>query len=137
MNPRVVFFQIQSAKQKLEKLIWAAHHHFALKDSLLILVENDTAAQFVDTLLWKEPFSSFLPHSIANGPSNDKIAITKIKQNVNEATIAFNLCPTPLLIEGPFQLIYEFDDATNPSKKNLSTLRYDAYKKQHYPIEAR
>jgi hypothetical protein len=63
--------------------------------------------------------------------------IAKVKKNVNQARVAFNLCPTPLLIEGPFRIIYEFEDLTAPNKKNLSSLRFDAYKQEKFLIEAR
>ncbi len=114
-----------------------AQSHFEKKERFLILVEDDKAESFVDELLWKWPESGFLPHVVADGAIEDYVVITKHKKNINQASAVFNLCPTPLFIEGPFKIIYEFEDLTTPNKKNLSTLRFDAYKKAGLPIESR
>ncbi|HSX10255.1 MAG TPA: DNA polymerase III subunit chi [Chlamydiales bacterium] len=136
-NTRVVFFQVRDNASKLKRIAEVAHTHFERKEPLLILVDDDRSAQFVDELLWKMPETSFLPHVATDDTTTDWVAIAKAKKNVNSAHIAFNLCPTPLLIEGPFRIIYEFEDLTTPNKKNLSSLRFDAYKSSGYLIEAR
>lgn len=136
-NTRVVFFQVRDNPSKLKRIIEMAHSHFEKKEPFLILVEDAKAAQFVDELLWKSPDTSFLPHVASDEETSDWIAIAKTKKNVNKAHIAFNLCSTPLLIEGPFRIIYEFEDLTAPNKKNLSSLRFDAYKSAGYLIESR
>lgn len=136
-NTRVVFFQVRDNASKLKRIVETAHSHFEKKEPILILVEDDRSASFVDELLWKMPETSFLPHVAADNAVTDLIAIAKIKKNLNNAPIAFNLCPTPLLIEGPFRIIYEFEDLTTPHKKSLSSLRYDAYKGAGHLIEAR
>ncbi len=137
MDTRVVFFQVRDAAAKLQAIIETAHLHFEKKEPLVIFVEDEKGEAFVDDLLWKSPSTSFLPHSIASGPSKDLVAITRLKQNVNNAKIAFNLCPTPLLIEGPFRIIYDFEDLTSPHKQSFSALRFDAYKNAHFLCEAR
>lgn len=134
---RVVFFQVRDNGAKLKYIVDAAMAHFDKKEAILILVEDDRAQQFVDDLLWKFPETSFLPHILTDEPTTDLIAITKVKNNCNNAKIAFNLCPTPLLIEGPFRIIYDFEDTTSIAKKNLSSLRFDAYKQAGFLIEAR
>jgi DNA polymerase-3 subunit chi len=136
-NARVIFFQVHDNASKLKRIVETAHSHFERKEALLILTEDDRSSAFVDELLWKMPETSFLPHIATDDPTTDWIAIAKIKKNINNAPIAFNLCPTPLLIEGPFRIIYEFEDLTSPNKKNLSSLRYDAYKRAGHLIEAR
>ncbi len=137
-NPtRVVFFQVQKNSQKIARLTTAAYSHFEKKEHLLILTEDLKSASFVDELLWKSPPSSFLPHVLSDSDTSEWIAISCVKKNINQAKIAFNLCPTPLLIEGPFRTIYEFEDLTTPSKKNFSALRFDAYKSAGYLIESR
>jgi DNA polymerase IIIc chi subunit len=136
-NTRVVFFLVRDNSSKLKKIAETALAHFEKKEPFLILVEDERSQQFVDELLWKLPETSFLPHIAADEPTTDRIAICKSKKNVNNARIAFNLCPTPLLIEGPFRIIYEFEDLSAPNKKNLSSLRFDAYKQAGYLIEAR
>lgn len=134
--PRVIFFQVKTASEKLEKIGQTARVHFLKKEPFLILVDNNKGEQFVDELLWTLPKTSFLPHIATDSPSQEKIVITKIKKNLNQAHYVFNLCSTPLFIEGFFKIIYEFEDLTLPSKKNLSTLRFNAYKEAHFPIES-
>ncbi len=133
---RVIFFQVRDTKLKLQRLAEMAQTHFEKRDPFIIFVEDIKAQTFVDDLLWKLPETSFLPHTATDDTTKDLVAITKSKTNVNQARSAFNLCPTPLLLEGPLRLIYDFEDLTSPSKKELSSLRFDAYKQAHYLIEA-
>src|SRR5690349_21499374 len=102
-STRVVFFQVRDNGAKIKKIVETAHTHFERKEPLLVLVEDPKAKEFVDTLLWKTPDTSFLPHLATDEPTTELIAIALAKKNVNQAKIAFNLCPTPLLIEGPFK----------------------------------
>ena len=113
-----------------------ARLHFEKKDPFLIFAEDIKAQSFVDELLWKFPEESFLPHLASDDSTKELVVVTKSKKNVNTAKAAFNLCPTPLLIDGSFRIIYEFEDLTSPAKKELSGQRFDAYKKAHYLIEA-
>lgn len=138
-NPssRVVFFSVKDNGSKIKWILEMAHFHFEKKEPLLILVEESKSEQFVDELLWKSPPASFLPHLATDETTTERIAISKVKKNVNGAKVAFNLCPTPLLIAGPFRIIYEFEDLTSLAKKNLSSLRFDAYKQAGFLIEAR
>ena len=137
MSTRVVFFQVRDTQVKLLRLAEMAKFHFEKREPFLILVEDDKALTFVDELLWKLPEVSFLPHVATEVETTEWVAITKTKTNVNRAKAAFNLCSTPLLIEGPFRIVYDFEDLTSLNKKNLSSLRFDAYKKAGFPIEAR
>lgn len=134
---RVVFFQVKDAAAKLLRLTETARSHFGKKERFIIFVEDSKAEKYVDELLWKTPEASFLPHAAADEPCQERVVITKTKLNVNGARIAFNLCPTPLLIDGPFRLIYELEDLTSPAKQKLSNLRYDAYKAASLHLEAR
>ena len=129
MNPseRFIFFQVSNASAKCKKITDTAKNHFEKKESLIFFVENEKAALFVDELLWKFPETSFLPHLITDEPTTEPLVITTSKINVNQASFAFNLCPTPLLIEG-FQIIYDFEDLSTQSKQNLSGIRLNAYK---------
>jgi DNA polymerase III subunit chi len=136
-STRVVFFPVHDIAKKLQKIVETAQFHFERKEPFLILVEDAKAQSFVDELLWRQPDTGFLPHLATDEPSTEKVAIAKIKKNINDASIVFNLCPTPLFIEGPFKIIYEFEDLTTPSKKNLSTIRFDAYKQAGLHIESR
>ena len=136
-STRVVFFQVQNALAKLKIICEIAETHFKAKEHFLILVEDQASLDFVDDLLWKSPDTSFLPHVASDEPTKDLIAITKTKNNVNQGRVAFNLCSTPLMIDSPFRIIYEFEDLTNPNKNRLSSLRFDAYKAAHFLIESR
>lgn len=134
---RVVFFQVRDPHIKLQRLCDTVKVHFEKKEHLLILVEDEKAQNFVDMLLWKMPLASFLPHVATDAMTQEWIAISKVKRNINQARIAFNLCPTPLLIDSPFRLIYEFEDLTEPNKQKLSHLRFDRYSQEKFLIEAR
>lgn len=134
---RVIFFQVKDAASKFKRICEAAASHFEKKEPFIIFVEDEKAAGFVDELLWKMPPTGFLPHVISDALVSEWIVITKAKANINQAKAAFNLCSTPLLIEGPFRTIYEFEDLTSPNKNKFSSLRFDAYKSAHFSIEAR
>jgi len=134
---RVVFFQVRDTPTKLQRICETAHLHFERKEPLLILAHDEKSQKFVDELLWKMPSASFLPHIATDEETQEFIAIAKIKKNINKARIAFNLCSTPLLLDGPFRIIYEFEDLTEPNKKRLSGLRFDRYKEAGHLIEAR
>ena len=136
-SPRVVFFQVSDATTKLNWVAQMAQFHFSKKERFLIVAEEAKALAFTDELLWKHPPDSFLPHAIVEETCEDWIALTKEKKNLNDARYVFNLCPTPLLIDGPFYIIYEFEDTSSTNKKLLSQVRFDAYKQAHYPIESR
>lgn len=137
LETRIVFFQVREPQAKLFRLAEMVRSHFEKKEHLTLFVEDDSVLKYVDELLWKLPETSFLPHAIAEDSTSDWIALTKSKKNVNGARFAFNLCSTPLLIEAPFRIIYDFEDLTSPNRKHLSSLRFDAYKQAHFLIEAR
>jgi DNA polymerase IIIc chi subunit len=133
INSRAVFFQGRQQNEKLLRLTATCVDHFNKKEPITIFVEDEKGALFVDELLWKFPSTSFLPHTLEG---EDFISITSVKKKFGDPKIAFNLCSTPLLLEG-FKIIYDFEDLTSPSKKNFSSLRFDAYKQAGYLIEAR
>ena len=134
---RVVFFQVRFAKEKIERLVEIVTAHFEKGENIILFVEDEKAQNFVDELLWKIPPSNFLPHIASDTPTEEKIAITRTKTNVNLAKYAFNLCSTPLLLDPPFKIVYEYEDLTSPSKHEISAMRFDAYKKASFMIEAR
>lgn len=134
---RVVFFHVRDLTSKLNKIIQAANYHFERKEHFLIQVADEKALSFLDDLLWKMPIDSFLPHFIAENPQKDFVVITNKKHNLNRAKYVFNLCPTPLLYEENYQIIYELEDLTTPNKRMLSQKRFQAYKQAEYIIESR
>ena len=133
---RAIFFQVQNAQAKMDRMTETAKFHFQRKEPLLFFVESEKAEKFLDELLWKMPPHSFLPHGPSDAPTQELIAITKTKVNVNAAHFAFNLCPTPLLLAG-FKLIYDFEDLSSPGKKSLFALRFNAYKQAKMGLESR
>jgi DNA polymerase III subunit chi len=135
--PRVVFFYVKDVKAKLSKITSVAQGHFQKNEPLLFTAQDLKSVQFLDELLWKDPEESFLPHSISESPLKELIVLTQQKKNLNNAKFLFNLCPTPLFFETAVKVIYEFEDATSPSKHQLSQQRFEAYKAAKYPIEAR
>ena len=143
MNPtnsppsRVIFFQVRTPAEKLKMICDTIQSHFDKKEHSLLFVEDAKAQEFVNELLWKNPDTSFLPHVVSDDPTKDFVAITKTKNNVNNASLAFNLCSTPLITSHPFRIIYEFEDMSNPNKNKLSSLRFDAYKASRFLIESR
>ncbi len=134
---RVVFFLVKDINTKLLKIVKAAQYHFSKKEHLLIQVADDNAAQYIDDLLWKVPDTGFLPHIQSQDLTEEYIVITKTKKNLNHARFVFNLCPTPLLFEESYQIIYELEDLTTPNKQMLSRKRFEAYKQVHYILESR
>ena len=134
---RVIFFQVSDSASKVRHLAETAYAHFSRKEHFLIIADDDKALAFVDELLWNHSPEIFLPHTIVLGETQEWIALTKEKKNVNNARFAFNLCATPLMIEGPFRVIYEYEDGSSPNKKNLSISRFEAYKKAQFIIESR
>lgn len=136
-STRVIFFQVNNAASKVDRLIETATAHFSQKEHFLIIAEDDRSLNYVDELLWTHPPEIFLPHSIVESETKEWIAITKVKKNLNGARYVFNLCSTPLLIDGFFRTIYEYDDSSSPNKKILSANRFDAYKQAQFLIESR
>lgn len=133
-QPRVIFFTVRSAQEKVERLTATAQSYFEKKEPFLILVDDEKAEQYLDDLLWRYPSFSFLPHSLGK---EDRVTISREKKNLNHAKFVFNLCSTPLLMEGPFQIIYDYEDLSFPGKTQLFSLRFEAYKKAHFLIESR
>ena len=134
---RVIFFQVQNASAKLDRLVETVQTHFHRKEHVLILADDERALAFADELLWKSPPNGFLPHVICEEESQEWIVLAKVKKNLNKAKVAINLCSTPLLIEGPFRIVYDFEDFSSSNKKMLSQIRYTAYRQAGFPIESR
>lgn len=105
-----------------------AHEAFKQEKRLLIAVPNFQAAQYVETLLWKVPAESFIPHVVADTSTSEWVAITMQEQhNVNQAARLLNLCPTPSTLYQQISEVYEFYDETHPQKAELSQQRLQLY----------
>lgn len=132
---QIIFFQVNDPSLKLKRIVETATGHFRKKELIVFFVENEKAQVFLDELLWKFPNTSFLPHIATDTATTEPIAITKSKSNINQAKIAFNLCPTPLIIQ-EFKIIYDFEDLTTLNKQNLSSIRFNAYKEAGYMLSS-
>lgn len=136
MTTRVIFFQVNDAQSKIRTIVQKAKEHFEKKEPLMFFVDGEKALLFLDELLWKYPKTSFLPHVCSDEVTKDFICITQTKKNLNEAKYVFNLCPTCLFLETSPKVIYELEDLSAPLKKNLSSERFDTYKRSHLFLEA-
>ncbi len=132
----IVFFQVRDNASKIERIISCARTHFKRKEPILFFVDDEKALTYLDELLWRHPPCSFLPHEASDNPTKALIAITRVKENLNDAKVAFNLSSTPVLLPD-FKLIYELEDLTTLAKKKLGAMKFDAYKAARCLIEAR
>lgn len=131
IRSKVIFYQVKDNGAKIKLIYTKAQEAYKLEKRLLIIVPNFEAAQYVETLLWREPIDSFMPHVVADTSTSEWIAITMQDQhNVNQATSLLNLCPTPPSIYSQFNEVYELYDETHPQKSALSQERLQYYKSQ-------
>ncbi|MFA6118965.1 MAG: DNA polymerase III subunit chi [Parachlamydiales bacterium] len=134
---KVIFYKVQSVKDKLIKIIQTAMAHFEKKEKFIIQVQDDVSVKFVDELLWKLPKESFLPHIATDSNSSEYIVITKSKKNLNDAIYMFNLSQDIFEIDRSFKVIYDFDDYTAKDKQIFSQKRFEIYRKANFIIESK
>lgn len=133
---KVSFFQVKDNGTKIKVICNKAQESFALEKRLLIAAPNTEAANYVESLLWKLPEESFMPHVIAEAETAEWIAITtQDKINVNKAPRLLNLCPVPSLLYQFVDEVYDFFDETNPQKLELSQKRMEFYQSQGFLIK--
>lgn len=119
-SPKITFIRVKDNQEKCACILQRAQAVFFEEKRLLIAVPNMEAAQYVDTLIWHTPEDSFIPHTIAQGPCQDWIAITTLSQNVNQAQILLNLSPQACSFYLAFEQVYELYDASHPQKEALA-----------------
>ncbi len=103
---------------------------------MLITVPNLQAAQYVDSLLWRLPEESFVPHVISDTPTSEWIAITMQEQhNVNQAVRLLNLCTTPTALYQHVEEIYDLLDETHSQKLELSQQRLRFYQAKGFTVK--
>lgn len=134
-KPQIIFIKVSNNPAKASCLCSIIQNHFTQKQSILVAVPNAEVATYVDQLLWKRPEESFLPHTIAQSNTKEAVVITSKPENLNDATILFNLCTTSSLIANQFELIYELLDETHADKLKLSQERLQAYTKEGFEIK--
>jgi DNA polymerase-3 subunit chi len=127
LSSNVRFLTVTDNASKLQQLCAVVNEHFAKGDSMLIAVPTPEAAAYLDQLLWKMPEESFMPHSICNNPTQDRVVITTAAGNINQAKILLNLLPSIHPNSQMFACIYELYDQTSPEKEELSRKKQAHY----------
>jgi DNA polymerase IIIc chi subunit len=137
-SKRIIFFQVNTTELKLKKIVETAIFHFDRSENFQIFVPDKASLKFVDELLWKIPYGSFIPHSTDEGNTSEKIVVTTIKQNLNNASGIFNLCSEDITTLLPScNIIYELEDMTSSLRQKLSHDKYKKYKELGITIEQR
>ena len=132
--PNISFIRVTDNRTKLMRLCSTLLHHFLQKENVLITVQDQKTAHFLDDMLWRMPEESFLPHVLTESPTEEQIVITTGRKNLNQAKILFNLCPQSSQICGQFPVVYELLDETDAGKEKLSLQRQGAYLSVGYPV---
>lgn len=128
-SSQIFFLRVENNETKCNRICATAKLHFNQRERVLITVQDDVAATFLDEILWKNPPESFLPHIIANRSVSEPIVITTQSKNHNNAKILINLSPNCSPILNLFEIIYELWDLTSPAKKLASQDRFEIYQK--------
>ncbi|MBA2367850.1 MAG: DNA polymerase III subunit chi [Candidatus Protochlamydia sp.] len=123
---RVIFFKIKDNREKVQFICTKAEEAYRQEKKLLILVPTEEAGQYVDSLLWRLPESSFLPHLLSKSPANEWIIITTLAENLNQAPRLLNLSAEASKILH-FEDIYEIFDETAPDKLQASKEKIASY----------
>lgn len=125
---KITFYQVKDNAAKIHLICTKAQEAFKQEKRLLITVPNFLAAQYIESLLWRIPSDSFMPHVVADTPTSEWIAITmQDLQNINQAPRLLNLCPTPSALYQQVSEVYELYDETHPEKAELSKQRLQFY----------
>lgn len=128
INPKkVIFLKVDSNNSKLQKLCRTVSKHYNKRERVLITVPTEQAAIYVDQLLWRMPEDSFLPHAIINTLTEEPIAISREKGNINQAKVLINLCPDAAVNAEGFAVVYELLDTSDSDKEALSKKRLARY----------
>lgn len=132
--PQVNFIRVIDNPSKLSQICALVQRHYEQGEAILITLPNTEAAQYIDQLLWRLPEESFLPHQIATSPTQEKITITTLTQNLNSAKVLLNLNPGASPIANEFEMVYELFDETHPAKQELSKQRFENYQNQKFSV---
>lgn len=133
---QIIFLKVATPQAKQNKLCEIVHFHFEKGDRILISVPSIEVARYVDELLWRLPEESFLPHVIVESSIDESVVITIKSENLNHATIVFNLQGLDSSLAGEVDTIYELLDETHPEKLKASKGRLESYQKRGYvPLE--
>ena len=134
---KVTFYHVIDNAAKIQLICSKAKDSFQLEKRLLIAVPTFDAAQYVESLLWRFPEESFMPHVIADTTTKEWIAITmQNKDNINQAPRLLNLCPLVPVLAHEMEEIYELYDETHPQKKELSEQRLREYQAKGFLVQS-
>lgn len=132
---KVIFYRVKDNSSKIQLICTKAQEAFQQEKRLLITVPNLQSAQYIESLLWRLPEDSFLPHVIADFPTTEWIAITlQEEHNVNQATRLLNLCSTVSPLYQQVDEVYELYDETHPQKIEFSQQRLNHYQTKNIQV---
>lgn len=131
----VYFWIVRDVQKKLATVCHLVARHFARKERVLVMTPSIQAAQYVDQLLWSNPPDSFVPHALSTEALEAAVVVTYPKEgveggkieNLNQAQVLINLCPTISTLVGTTASLHELFDQTDAEKQRLSQERYAAY----------
>ncbi|CCB85875.1 DNA polymerase III subunit chi [Parachlamydia acanthamoebae] len=126
-SPSIHFLPAKNVREKLTSICETVRQHFAKQKRILIAAPNEEAARYLNALLWKQPEESFLPHIWSESQTEECVAITFSKNNVNQAAVLLNLCPSVHSEWDSFEQIYDLFDETDPEKQKASESRHVYY----------
>lgn len=128
MKPKVVFHPVKDAQAKIRIICQSIQSLVSKGKKVLIAVSNDEAAQYIDALLWRYPEDSFLPHTISQKKSAERVVITTLaNENLNDAACLFNLRSDISPLVDSYEEIHELYDETHPAKMEISKKKVVEY----------
>ena len=130
----MTFLRVADVHSKLMRICDTVYEHVSLGQRILISVDDDVSAKFVDDLLWRLPEESFIPHIISDTECENDVIISTVEKNLNKAFVLINLRSSISPMAKSFSAIYELNDHTVAKKLELSRQRYSAYKREGFPL---
>ena len=131
---RITFLKVATNQEKLVTITKIVERHFDLAQNILISTPNDQVSNYIDQLLWRLSEESFVPHTIATTSCQDAVIITSTSENLNQATVLINLCPTSHPSFNDFSIVYELYDLTHPEKEASSKARHESYLQSNFKV---
>ncbi len=116
----------KTPKEKLHLIKSVSQKLFDEGKRFTILAPNEESLKFLDAFLWGEDM--FIPHQIANRPTDEFALLTTQAANLNKSVACINVCPT--IAPSIFDEIYDLLDHTSPEKKAQSDQKQTHYNAQ-------
>jgi DNA polymerase III subunit chi len=135
MFTEVIFFTVKDNSGKVQWICQKVQEAMQNEKRLLITVPSEEAASYLDTLLWKTPEESFVPHIISRSPNSEWVVISTLStHNLNQAQYLINLSLPPSPIYHHFEKIFELYDLTHPQKQQASDEKLAYYQSKGIKI---